>query len=229
MGYVVGADELIPTLTPSSKTYDIAILPQGPHFYTWLLQAAGYLLLDSKKKKMIIISSQNDESKEILVDNNRYGPVLGQYRKHSLSKISAFASQIGAKISVSEQESLSKHLRLQLPFLRVITETEELLHISIGSNISQAKQKKLISRIQNHMNAYSIVLLTNITLTQTGKKANEQKQIADSIEKSKDPLVDIFHQTVDLTKKKREIIAYVNPGDFGVKEASEMRYVCVVG
>lgn len=178
---------------------------------------------------MIIISRQDDESKEILVDNTGYGPVLGQYRKHSLSKISDFASQIGAKLSGPEEESLSKHLRFQLPFLRVITETEELLHISIGKNISQAKQKKLISRIQNHMDTYSIVLLTNIELTQTGKKANEQKQIADSIEKSKDPLVGIFHQTLDLNKKKGEIIAYVNPGDFGAKEASETRYVCVVG
>lgn len=34
MGYVVGAEELIPTLKPSSQVYNIAILPQGPHFYT---------------------------------------------------------------------------------------------------------------------------------------------------------------------------------------------------
>jgi hypothetical protein len=34
MGYVIGAVELIPTLKPPLKPYDIAILPQGPHFYT---------------------------------------------------------------------------------------------------------------------------------------------------------------------------------------------------
>gem|GEM_PF-4114935 len=34
MGYVVGASELIPTLKPVSKPHSIAILPQGPHFYT---------------------------------------------------------------------------------------------------------------------------------------------------------------------------------------------------
>jgi hypothetical protein len=74
---VVGASELIPTLKPSQKNpYSVAILPQGPHFYTGLLQAAGYLLLDNKKKKFLIVSQQSDDSKHILVDTNEYGPTF---------------------------------------------------------------------------------------------------------------------------------------------------------
>ena len=74
MGYVVGASELIPTLKPSpQKPYSVAILPQGPHFYTGLLQAAGYLLLDNKKKKLLIISQQSDDTNHSIIDTtNRY-------------------------------------------------------------------------------------------------------------------------------------------------------------
>ena len=73
MGYVVGASELIPTLKPSKNTsYSVAILPQGPHFYTGLLQAAGYLLLDDKKKKIIVISEQSEDHKNIMIDGNSY-------------------------------------------------------------------------------------------------------------------------------------------------------------
>jgi hypothetical protein len=95
MGYVVGASEMIPTLKPSpEKPYSVAILPQGPHFYTGLLQAAGYLLLDDQKKRLLIISQQSDDPKGILVDSNSYGPVFGQTWKNGFTTINTIARNI---------------------------------------------------------------------------------------------------------------------------------------
>jgi hypothetical protein len=66
-------------LKPSKNIqHSIAILPQGPHFYTGLLQAAGYLLLDNQKKKIMIISQQSGDPKNIVIDENTYGPILGE-------------------------------------------------------------------------------------------------------------------------------------------------------
>ncbi len=234
MWYVVWASELIPTLKPSQKNpYSVAILPQGPHFYTGLLQAAGYLLLDNKKKKFLIISQQSDDTKHILVDTNEYGPTFGQNWKNSTNKITSFTHDIGAQIGQPEQKSLSEQMRFQLPFLRIITEAKELWHISIGEKTPQSTLNKTYARIKKNIQEYNIVFLTNIELDKpaTSKKIDEQNKIAKTIQavSQKTPLITVFQKTLSFHKKKPEIIAYVNPSDFGKPTSLTTRYVCAVG
>ena len=181
---------------------------------------------------MLIISQQTDSPKDVFVDSNSYGPILGQNRNNTRTKSTKLAQVMGAKISTPKQDFIADNLHFQLPFLRVITETESFVHISVGNNISQLQIKKVISQIKKHAHDHNIVLLTNIELTTTPtKKADEQKQIAKVMEQAspKDPLIHIFQQLVHFQKKKPEIIAYVNPGDFGVKSSIATRYVCAVG
>jgi len=234
MGYVVWAAQLIPTLKPSAKkTYSVAIIPQGPHFYTGLLQAAGYLLLDSKKKKVLIISQQSEDIKHILVDNNVYGPIFGQYIKSSSNKITKFAREIDAIISTSQQKLLAEYINFQLPFLRVISTSKEILHISIGEKSSKTSLNKVLKWIKNHKKEYNIVFLTNIELIQAAKskKNDEQEKIAKIIQTSseKKPLLTLFQKTLDSQKKRPQIIAYVNPADFGKATSLTTRYICAVG
>ena len=234
MGYVVWASELIPTLKPSlEKAYSVAILPQGPHFYTGLLQAAGYLLLDSQKKKLVVISQQSDDQKNILVDSNSYGPVFGQTWKNSITTISNLARQLNAKLAHPEQKALFEQIRFQLPFFRVITDTEELLHISIGDKTPPNSLNKLLTWIKNHIQEYNIVILTNIELSTstTSEKIDEQQQIARYIQTSFPdmPLLTVFQEILNIQKKKPEIVAYVNPGDFSKPSSLTTRYICAVG
>lgn len=233
MGYVVWASELIPTLQPPpNKSYSIAILPQGPHFYTWLLQAAGYLLLDASKKNLMIISQQSDDPKTILVDSTSYGPIFWQSWENSIAKTNALAKSIGGKITAPEQKNLFEQMLFQLPFLRVVTNTESIHHVSIGNNTPVVSIKKLMLWIKKNMSKYNIVLLTNIDIIGSvrSKKNDEEKQIAKLIQ---DPLSNItiltlFQNILKLDKKKPEVIAYVNPGDFGKTWSLTTRYVCAV-
>ena len=233
MGYVVWASELIPTLTPPKTSYTIAMLPQWPHFYTGLLQAAGYLLLDSKKKKMIIISQQSDNPKDIIIDTTSYGPVFGKIRKTSSIKIREIVKNLHAKLGTIQDKHLTEQMTFQLPFLRVITDNKELIHISLGEKISQIQIKKLLIWIKKESKDSNIVLLTNIELSKspTPKKTDEYKQILKYIKKppTLSPVVLLFQQILDLHKKTPEIVAYVNPGDFGKPKSLSTRYVCAVG
>lgn len=234
MGYVVWASELIPTLKPSpKKPYSIAILPQGPHFYTGLLQAAGYLLLDSKKKKLMIISQQSDNNKDILVDTTNYGPIFGQTWKNSTAKTSNLARDISGKLGQPEQKSLFEHIRFQLPFLRIITESKQLFHISIGEKISKTAIDRVSTWINTHIQEYNIILLTNIELSKPAKskKTDEQNKLAKILEtySPNTPLLTLFQNTLNAQKKKSEIVAYVNPGDFSKNWLLTTRYICAVG
>ncbi|EKD24949.1 MAG: hypothetical protein ACD_80C00144G0007 [uncultured bacterium (gcode 4)] len=234
MGYVVWASELIPTLTPSpKKPYSLVILPQGPHFYTWLLQAAGYLLLDSQKKKILVISQQSDDSENILVDTSIFWPVFWQTRETPMTTLSKIARSIGAKLSTKKSDMLQENIRFQLPFLRVITDIKQMIHIGIGDEAPQIQLKKLLTWINKNIQEYNIIFLTNIELSKPtqSKKSDEERQISKLVQTYSltAPLLTLFQKVLNVQKKKSEIIAYVNPGDFGKIWVSTTRYVCAVG
>lgn len=232
MGYVIGATEMIPTLKPN-QIYNAAIVPQWPHFYTWLLQAAGYLLLDSKKKKLIIISEQYNDLKNILIDTNTYWPIFGTTREQSKKDIEQIQKKIKAKLSDKKQKDISKNIIGQLQFIKVIMQVEEYIHIGIGSQISDNKKKALMIWIKKNISEYNIVLLTNIELLKTKKNSinKEEKEISDSITKqtnSSSFLIKIFKSIHKITQQESKIIAYVNPRDFWNNWSLTTRYVCAV-
>jgi hypothetical protein len=78
ISYTIGASEMIPDIANrAGQDYQLAILPQGPHFYTGILQSAGYLLLPERKKLLLVIE-QTQDSKEIYQIVGKFGPILGQ-------------------------------------------------------------------------------------------------------------------------------------------------------
>jgi hypothetical protein len=80
VSYTIGASEMIPNIaSKAGADYQLAILPYGPHFYTGILQSAGYLLLPQRKKLLLIIE-QDQNSKEIYQLTGKFGPILGQER-----------------------------------------------------------------------------------------------------------------------------------------------------
>jgi len=230
MGYVVWATEMIPTLKPTSQPHSVAILPQGPHFYTGLLQAAGYLLLDGKKKKLIMISQQSDDEKNIVIDTTIYGPICGKMRETPMKILSKIKTAIGATYSTKEHKSLMDNVHFQMPFIHIITKTEELIHIGIGEKTSTTSLHKLIVWIKKNIQEYNIVLLTNIEISSSTKsRSDEHAQIAKYIQTSPTPLLTLFKKIGDIQKKKPEIIAYVHPQNFGKTTSLMTRYICAVG
>jgi len=134
-----------------------------------------------------------------------------------MTKLSKFADNIGGKISEKQSKIVGECIISQLPFLRVITDTKEILHISIGEKISLTQIKKICIWIKNNIQKYTIVLLTNFELTSAHlKKSDEHKQIVKIIETASlaTPLLMLFQNICKFQKKKPEIVAYVNPENF---------------
>jgi len=235
MGYVVGAAELIPTLKSAAKnTYTTALIPQWPHFYTWLLQAAGYLLLNNKKQKLCIISQQSHEKNRIILDMHKYPQMMGKIRKISSTKAKAIKTSMWAIYSTEEHSQISDNLMLQLPFIRTIQEVKELVHLSLGEKISSLQTKKCIHRITNHREEYNIVFLANMEfswISRISKKINEEKEIVKSIQSwsSSSLLIQIFQSLLSKQKKQPEMIAYVKPQHREKSSDITTRYICAVG
>lgn len=182
---------------------------------------------------MLIISEQYDDIKHMLIDTNAYGPVFGKTRKTPIKVLNSVAHQLKAKLASPEQTSLFENIRFQLPFIRVIMEMDQILHIGIGPQMTQTDRKRLCTWIKKHISEYVVVCLQNITIqdTKNTKKTDEQKKIAKMIIDPKtkaSQVIQIFREVSEYIQQKPEIIAYVNPGDFGRTEATDTRYVCTV-
>ena len=93
--------------------------------------------------------------------------------------LSKTRTSIGAIYATKEHKEFIGSLNSQTPFLRVITDTKEIIHVGVGDKISKNQNKKLYTRIKNNIQNYNIVLLTNIEIfpSSKSKKNNEQKQI----------------------------------------------------
>lgn len=182
---------------------------------------------------MLIISEQDDDSKHMLIDTNTYGPVFGKTWKIPIKVLNSIAHQLKAKLARPEQTSLFENIRFQLPFIRVIMEIDQILHIGIGPQTSQTDKERLYTWIKKHISEYVIVCLQNITIQniKSTKKADEQKKIAKMIIDPKtkaSPVIQVFREVSGYIQQKPEIVAYINPGDFGRTEASDIRYICTV-
>lgn len=107
---------------------------------------------------------------------------------------------------------------MQLPFIRAITETKELMHISIGKKISKAALDRTLHRMTEHSDRYNIVFLKNIEISTkpVSGRSDEQKKIDKIIRTAseRDPLLYLFKKVLHTIDKEHEIIAYVNPKDF---------------
>ena len=93
--------------------------------------------------------------------------------------LSKTRTSISALYATKDHKEFIETLSSQIPFLRVITDTKEIIHIGVGDKISKNQNKKLYTWIKNKIQDYNIVLLTNIEISPTpkSKKNNEQKQI----------------------------------------------------
>lgn len=182
---------------------------------------------------MMVISEQYDDIKHMLIDTNTYGPVFGKTWKTPIKVLNSIAHQLNARFARPEQASLSENIRFQLPFIRVIMDMDQIVYIGIGPQTSQTDRKRLCMWIKKHISEYVIVCLQNITIQndKSTKKVDEQKKIAKIIMDPKtkaSQVIQIFREVSECMQQKPEIIAYVNPGDFGRTEVSDTRYVCTV-
>lgn len=227
MGYAIWACELIPTLQANMYPYHIALLPQWPHFYTGLLHAAGYLLLENTKKDILIVSQQSQYPKELIIATNTYGPISGKKWSNSRENISTIAKELNAK-----KEIIAEDISFHLACINIITKTKRIIHISVWTTISDTKINRLAKRIQEHQEKYNTVILTNIPVAskQNSSPKNEHHEIFKSLQIAHPsfPCLSVFQKIIKNQDIQPQIIAYVNPQRTPQGQSTELRYGCIM-
>jgi hypothetical protein len=201
ISYTIGASEMIPDIgKKADKEYQLALLPYGPHFYTGILQSAGYLLLPSKKKTLFVISQEEMPTKIVGVNGN-IGPVLGQKRKIINDK-SIWKQEI--PLPETAGESIAQHMA----FLTTIqTIPSKIQCIGIGEDLSPTQQQRLIIHLTRCLPTTNIIFLQNFT-THPGSKDISQKTFVAA--NTAQNTVKSFYTMSKKLKKTPEIIAYAH-------------------
>lgn len=225
IGYSIGAHEIVPDIEKKAdKDYNFAILPYGPHFYTGILQSAGYTLL-SEKKNILFIITQDQQENEILEISWTFGPIVGKTWKLSTDK----QRKSDFKPQVQDLEIILQHL----PFLQIITQTQDISCLAIGNELSPQKKKKLTTYITDRQKDTNIIFLTNVSIHNEEKKAKTTKKsviknILLETEKGNNRLLTYFDSIIATHHKEAEIIAYANSSDFWGKKEKGIWYACIL-
>lgn len=199
ISYTIGASEMIPDIAEKAgKDYQLAILPYGPHFYTGILQSAGYLLLPQRKKLLLIIE-QDQNSKEIYQITWTFGPILWQQQTFQQSKTKR---KTDFQPSIQDLWNILQHLA----YMQTISNTAEISCLAIGSQLSSAWQKKLNDYLGLIWSDTNIVFLSNITVP----SQNTNFPISKLIQENAGSAVKTFDAINKKMKRNSEIIAYAH-------------------
>jgi len=198
VSYTIGASEIIPDIKQRvGDEYQLAILPYGPHFYTGILQSAGYLLLSNHKKCLLIIEQANDNDVHQIVGT--FGPILGHLQNFS-QDLKVWKSNF--QPSIQELGTILSHLA----YIQTMTDTIEIRCLAIGTQLSPAKQKKLNDYIADLCSDHNIIFLANITLP-TDKQGFPFSKV---IQNNKGTTTKSFSTISKRMQKTPQIIAYTD-------------------
>ncbi len=203
---------MIPNIASrAGQDYQLAILPHGPHFYTGILQSAGYLLLPQREKLLLIIE-QGQNNKEIYQLIGKFGPILGQERTFHEEKRQR---KTEFQPPIQDLWTILHHLA----YMQTISHTTQISCLAIGATLSLAKQKKLTDYITSRASDTNIVFLTNVTVP----SQTTNFPISKLLKANTGSAVKTFHAMSQKLKRSSEIIAYAHGDKKGNKG-----YACIM-
>ena len=190
---------MIPNIAnKAGEDYQLAILPYGPHFYTGILQSAGYLLLPQRKKLLLIIE-QEQNSTEIYQLTGKFGPILGQEYSFEDKK---YGRKTEFQPSIQDLWIILSHLA----YMHTIGDTTHITCLAVGKTLSPTKQKKLNDYLGLVWSDTNIVFLTNVTVPTQDINFPMSKLVKENTGSA----VKTFHTISKKLKRSSEIIAYAH-------------------
>jgi len=222
MNYAIQAEQLLiqENKKKNKKTTQLHFIPNGPHYYSWILQAAAYTFLNKipDKKKIFLIFSQDQDPKSILIETNILWPHLWQTRKPNTKIFKKRKEKYPFIKYIKAKNELTNQVFEQLTFIRVITQTTEIVPIFIWPQVllTQVYQFFLNKETRNN---YHHIFVSNLSEWLPFEKAKHQDQIllsyilsqkSNSEIKKVFPLLHFFNKLSKKINHKPQALAYLN-------------------
>jgi hypothetical protein len=235
------AFDLIPTKF-YNKDFNLVWIPDWPSYYSWVLQSMWHFLLNQKskdKKNIFLFTQKLDDKKIFILDYNKI--FLGKkYRLWWLSKFNLKTTKIIKKFNIWENLEFEKTLELQLPFLRLFNDSNEIFPFFVWKKIDVNEIIKILSTVDNKESKnnwlrsdYNIFLIDNLLPSQTYDKTLEKHEnYVNHILWSKKPIknipfsVNLFKSILKIINKKPEVVNYINSNFLSWNKGGWNGYLC---
>lgn len=232
MSYTIQAAEVLKEspVTLNKWSYRFMLLPDGPHYYTGILQTMWYLLIDkffSNKKNLIIFTDSSAKNTIHILDQDI--SYLGKSWK--TQGTDTWDKRLDKKII----KKLKKRIKEQLTFIRVLNPQHEFSRALIWPNCSVKKLKETIHN--NTFKDHNIIFIwaLNSKIGNT-KCMNKDKELISQLllwEKISDykkdfPHIYYFGKTTKDRLDNTEILAYLNSSQLGAEKNNCTGYACII-
>jgi len=222
-----------------TESYSVGLIPNGPHYYSGILQATSFLLhkYHFKHKNITLIFKHQWDSKKIIFYKNKIGPILGKYRESSkdieiLSKKYTFLKQ------EKSNDNIIANIREQIPFIRILSEIKQINIISIWKNTVIKDLNTLLNDhvIKNNYSAFFVGECHNIFSEEQAIVADKNliintlsKTIPNPKEFKKNfPIWYFFIKYIKQQKHTANAIAYLNSASVWWDTEKTTWFACIV-
>lgn len=232
IAYTIGAGEVIQEALPSklwiASTYDMALVPYGPPFYTAILQAAGALSVSKKIDTALIIYQQSHQPDYITMSQDIW-PILGKTFLFPEKLKTLTKNKI-----IKCEETIDENIENQMYFIRVLSDIQHVVTIGVGDDVKKKEIRNIVDFINKKMETISF-FVSNLSQEKefTACRKNDEKLIANIIASkfqntTKNKIPEIFSDISKKLKKIPQIVAYSNSGDLGGNKQKTNGYACMI-
>ncbi len=204
------------------NTFSVWLIPDGHHIYTWTLKAAGYRLLKPAKTLVLIWDwAVNDE---ICVLDNSVDFFM--WKKWTINK-NILWKMIKLDITDFVQHRFD-WIDAELPFLRVISDYNNVIFMEIWDEVSKLKVTELLLDISGDANLMFMSDFHRDKPMKLCKELDDQILDLNFVKKDKElSLIEIFLRLAKKVWKKPDLLAYLNTWDVSMDKKITNWFGCM--
>lgn len=238
MSYTIQATEVLKQKPDSLEANGqrFLFIPDGPHYYTGILQAMGYLITEKffKNKKNLIIFSNSDSSKhfKILQEPTSY---LWQERDTQTTAKKLIKNHEFVQEALSSDKKLKSAIRDQLIFVRTLIPHHNIMRATMGKACPWTHLSMLFN--DTALQGFNIIIIgqlheniNNENCMDLDKDLITTLLLGKSIASQKNnfPGLYCFSKLCKDHEKQPEIIAYLNSCQMWADDENCTGYACIV-
>ncbi len=190
------------------NTFSIWLIPDGHHIYTWTLKAAWYRLL-KPAKTLVLIWDWAVNDKICVLDSS---VDFFMWKKWRINK--AILSKLIKSNIVDFVQHRFDRIDAELPFLRVISDYDNIVFMEVWDWVSKTKITNLLSDISKNANLMFMSDFHRDMPIESCKELDNQILDLNFVKKDKNLfLIEIFLRLSRKLKKNPDLLAYLNTWD----------------
>jgi len=218
--YLVWAKDF---LWNNQNIFDVWLIPDGHHIYTWTLKAAWYRLL--KPAKTLVLIGEGAVDNKVCVLNQDIDNCMWKKFKRSKKALSVLSKLDFVEFVEYEFDRIGS----ELPFVRIVSNCDNIVFLEIGSKLPKVALTKMLLELAKIANLMFISDFHRNQPMDECKRLDSKILDFEFIKNNKDlHVIESFLNIANKIKKKPLLLSYLNTWDISTDKNTTNWFWCVL-